>query len=34
MTYLSEDQVNDRRIVLAGLRELLSRSDFVTIHLR
>lgn len=30
--YLSEDQISDERIVLAGLRELLERSDFVSIH--
>lgn len=30
--YLSEDQVSDKRILLVGLRELLSRSDFVTVH--
>jgi D-3-phosphoglycerate dehydrogenase len=30
--YLSEEQVSDERILLVGLKELLSRSDFVTIH--
>ncbi len=30
--YLSEDQVSDERIFLVGLKELLSRSDFVSIH--
>lgn len=31
--YISEDQVGDERILLVGLRELLQRSDFVSIHL-
>jgi D-3-phosphoglycerate dehydrogenase / 2-oxoglutarate reductase len=30
--YISEDQVDDDRILLAGLRELLERSDFVSVH--
>jgi D-3-phosphoglycerate dehydrogenase len=30
--YLSEEQVSDERISLVGLKELLQRSDFVTIH--
>lgn len=30
--YLSEEQVGDERIILIGLRDLLGRSDFVTIH--
>ncbi|MFW5709677.1 MAG: phosphoglycerate dehydrogenase, partial [Chloroflexota bacterium] len=30
--YLSEDQVGDQRVQLLGLRELLSRSDYVSIH--
>lgn len=30
--YLPEEQVDDERIMLVGLRELLKRSDFVTIH--
>lgn len=30
--YLSEEQVGDERIILVGLRDLLGRSDFVTIH--
>jgi D-3-phosphoglycerate dehydrogenase len=30
--YVSEEQVTDDRIVLVGLRELLARSDFVSIH--
>jgi D-3-phosphoglycerate dehydrogenase len=30
--YLSEDQVIDERIVLVGLKELLARSDFVSLH--
>ncbi|MBZ0287228.1 MAG: phosphoglycerate dehydrogenase [Anaerolineae bacterium] len=30
--YLSEEQVSDERILLVGLKELLSRSDFVSIH--
>lgn len=30
--YISEDQVGDERILLVGLRELLQRSDFVTLH--
>ncbi len=31
--YLSEGQVEDTRIKLVGLRELLQRSDFVTLHM-
>ena len=30
--YLSEDQVGDDRIILTGMRDLLNRSDFVTLH--
>lgn len=30
--YLSEDRVPDERVLLVGLRELLQRSDFVSIH--
>jgi D-3-phosphoglycerate dehydrogenase / 2-oxoglutarate reductase len=30
--YLPEDQIQDERILLVGLRELLQRSDIVTIH--
>lgn len=30
--YISEEQVNDERIVLVGLKELLARSDYVSIH--
>ncbi len=30
--YVSEDHVTDKRIQLVGLRELLSRSDFVSLH--
>lgn len=30
--YLPEDQVGDERVFLVGLRELLQRSDFVSIH--
>ena len=30
--YLSEDQVDDERVLLVGLKELLARSDFVSIH--
>jgi D-3-phosphoglycerate dehydrogenase len=30
--YLSEEQVSDERITLVGLKELLGRSDFVSIH--
>ena len=30
--YLSEDQLEDSRVFLLGLRELLERSDFVSIH--
>jgi D-3-phosphoglycerate dehydrogenase len=30
--YLSDDQVSDDRIILVSLKELLARSDFVTIH--
>ncbi len=30
--YLGEDQVTDKRITLTGLRDLLERSDFVTVH--
>jgi D-3-phosphoglycerate dehydrogenase len=30
--YIGEDQIEDERIVLVGLKELLQRSDFVTLH--
>ncbi len=30
--YITEDQLNDERILLVGRRELLQRSDFVTLH--
>lgn len=30
--YLGEDQVSDERIILVGLRDLLARSDFVSLH--
>jgi len=30
--YVAEDQVEDKRIILVGLKELLQRSDFVSIH--
>lgn len=30
--YLSEEQISDERILLVGLKELLGRSDFVSIH--
>ena len=30
--YISEEQASDERVQLMGLRELLSRSDFVTLH--
>lgn len=30
--YIAEDQVGDKRIVLVGLRELLQRSDYITLH--
>jgi D-3-phosphoglycerate dehydrogenase len=30
--YVSEEQISDDRIVLVGLKELLARSDFVSIH--
>jgi D-3-phosphoglycerate dehydrogenase / 2-oxoglutarate reductase len=30
--YLSEDQVADGRVQLIGLRELLNRSDFISLH--
>lgn len=31
--YVSEEQASDERVTLVGLRELLQRSDFVSIHL-
>lgn len=31
--YVSEDSVIDKRVQLVGLRELLSRSDFVSLHI-
>lgn len=30
--YLSEDQINEKRIILTGFRELLERSDIVSLH--
>jgi D-3-phosphoglycerate dehydrogenase / 2-oxoglutarate reductase len=30
--YLSEEQVSDERVFLVGLKELLTRSDFVSLH--
>lgn len=30
--YLGEDQISDRRVILTGFRELLERSDFVSLH--
>ncbi len=30
--YLSEEQVNDSRIVLVGFKELLQHSDFISLH--
>jgi D-3-phosphoglycerate dehydrogenase len=30
--YVAEDQIGDPRIILVGLKELLQRSDFVSIH--
>lgn len=30
--YIREDQVSDSRVILVGLRELLQRSDVVTLH--
>jgi D-3-phosphoglycerate dehydrogenase / 2-oxoglutarate reductase len=30
--YLSEEQISNERILLVGLKELLNRSDFVSIH--
>lgn len=30
--YIGEDQVGDERILLVGLRELLRRSDFISLH--
>ncbi len=30
--YITEDQLEDKRVQLVGLRELLSRTDFVTVH--
>lgn len=30
--YLSEEQLSDERVMLVGLKELLGRSDFVSIH--
>jgi D-3-phosphoglycerate dehydrogenase / 2-oxoglutarate reductase len=30
--YVSEEHVTDKRIQLAGLRDLLSRSDFISVH--
>lgn len=31
--YIGEEQVGDERIALVGLRELLQRADFVTLHM-
>lgn len=30
--YISEEQTGDKRIALVGLRELLQRSDYITLH--
>jgi D-3-phosphoglycerate dehydrogenase / 2-oxoglutarate reductase len=30
--YITEDQVNDKRVLLVGINELLRRSDFVSLH--
>jgi D-3-phosphoglycerate dehydrogenase len=30
--YVREDQIEDRRVQLVGLKELLNKSDFVTLH--
>ena len=30
--YIGEDQIDDKRMMLVGLSELLRRSDFVSIH--
>lgn len=30
--YIREEQVNDSRIILVGLKELLTRADYVTVH--
>jgi D-3-phosphoglycerate dehydrogenase len=30
--YISEDQLDDARVVLVGLKELLQRSDFISLH--
>ncbi|HRF95964.1 MAG TPA: hydroxyacid dehydrogenase, partial [Aggregatilineales bacterium] len=30
--YVREDQLADKRVILLGLRDLLARSDFVTLH--
>lgn len=30
--YIGEDQISDSRVLLVGLRELLQKSDFVSIH--
>ncbi|MGQ9886887.1 MAG: phosphoglycerate dehydrogenase [Aggregatilineales bacterium] len=30
--YITEDQTGDKRITLVGLRELLQRSDYITLH--
>ncbi|MEP7290823.1 MAG: phosphoglycerate dehydrogenase [Chloroflexota bacterium] len=31
--YIADEQMDDKRIMLVGLRELLSRSDFVSLHI-
>jgi len=31
--YITEDQIEDRRVQLLGMREVLHRSDFVSLHL-
>ena len=31
--YITEDTIRDMRVTLVGMRELLARSDFVTLHL-
>lgn len=30
--YVAEDQLEDKRVILVGLRELLQRSDFISLH--
>lgn len=31
--YIGDDQLDDKRVMLVGLRELLSKSDFVSLHI-